>query len=440
MPAGTTATASAASPPWADLPPELLANIMARLHVASAFVRFHAVCYDWNIAGHGYDPPSRLLPWLVAPSSASFFDATEEQLCRCVFSKATYRAPGICAGDRRVACANGTAAWLVRGKDGEMFIANPISAERLDFPDECMSDEWLDHRHNRSIAGDGAVLLHRFNPKPLDDRFRASFLPPGEGAKWQRVSSRLSGSYRCCAAAYHRGNVVCVDLVNCHVLWPGWEPGGRFWLERTWEVRAALPEEPGKARRCSYLVEFDGGLLLASVLQEAGGGDHGLSVSLHELCLLDANNKILGGEPEVEWVRRDESGSDVGKLGDHVMFLGFPGSFAIEAAEFGGEINGGAAYFVIEDDDSAAAELTCSVYRYNFHDGVAALVERLPHGWSDPTCMWFLPDPRILGVIRPPKEGSVPTVTSGDLQGCGCGNKVDNCRLRDGGSYVSSGR
>ncbi|CAL4903792.1 unnamed protein product [Urochloa decumbens] len=414
-------TAAATSPPWADLPPELLANIMARLHVVSDFVRFHAVCYDWNIAGHGYDPPSSLLPWLVAPSSAVFFDVAEEQLCRCIFSKATYRAPGICAGDRRVACADGTAAWLVRGKDGETFLANPLSGDKLSFPDECMSaDEWLDHRYNRSISGDGTALLYRFNPKPLDGRFRASFRHP-YGEKWKSLWSSLGGSDRCCAAAYHRGHVVCVDLVNCHVLWPAWDcqpitAYGQLWLENTREVRAVLPEEPGKARRCSYLVEFDGGLLLASVLREAGSGNGDeLSVSLHELRLNGSDD-----QPEVVWVRRDESDSDIGKLNDHVMFLGFPGSFAVEAAEFGGEVSGGAAYFVIERN-SPAAEEPCSVYRYAFHDGVAALVETLPPGWSDPTCMWFLPDPTILGLIGPPKdkEDSVPTATSGDVQGCG---------------------
>ncbi|CAN6357913.1 unnamed protein product [Urochloa humidicola] len=148
--------ASAASPPWADLPPELLDDISVRLHAASDNVRFHAVCWAWRVAG---DQPSCPLPWLLAPSSAAD-DSAEDQLCRCVFSKATYRAPGICVRDRRVACANGRAAWLVRDK-GETFLANPLTADKLTFPRKCMSDKWLDYRH-RIIAGDSTVLLYDF--------------------------------------------------------------------------------------------------------------------------------------------------------------------------------------------------------------------------------------------------------------------------------------
>ncbi|CAN6344672.1 unnamed protein product [Urochloa humidicola] len=426
MPASTMA--SAASPPWADLPPELLADISARLHAASDNVRFHAVCWAWRVAG---DQPSCPLPWLLAPSSAAD-DSAEDQLCRCVFSKATYRAPGICVRDRRVACANGMAAWLVRDKD-ETFLANPLTADKLTFPRKCMRDKWQDYRH-RIIAGDGTVLLYDFDPNPPDEwycrdtgrmvpcspfRFRARFLRPG-GRKWKRVGSELDySSDRCCAVAYHRGNIVCVNLANCHILWLGLEP---FW---TFQVIAALPEEPDKVRRGSYLVEYEGGLLLASVLQDASDG---LSVSLHELLQLDAD-KNEGEKPEVEWVRRDQSDLDIAKLHDHVMFLGFPGSFTTKASEFGGEVSGGAAYFVIEDASPAAEP--CSVYRYTFHDGVAALIERLPPGWSDASCMWFIPDPQILAAFDPSdEEDSVPTGSSGDMQGCGNSDSPPPQQLR----------
>jgi hypothetical protein len=61
-------------------------------------------------------------------------------------------------------------------------------------------------------------------------------------------------------------------------------------------VRAALPAEPGKVRRCSTSGSLTGGQLLASVLQEtcSGTGDDrpssGLSVSLHELRLKAGQN------------------------------------------------------------------------------------------------------------------------------------------------------
>ncbi|CAN6349199.1 unnamed protein product [Urochloa humidicola] len=324
-------------PPWEDLPVEALRNIFSRLHAASDLVRYHAVCRKWNTASDGDgegDLPGCLLPWLLAPPSSS----EDDQPCRCVFSKATYRAPGICVGgDRRVAYADGTAAWLVGDKEKKTFLANPLTAERLaDLPD---GDWWRDWRH-RVVSGDYDCFLvyDDFNPRR---RFRAWFQHPSFG-RWLRVSSDTIRTDRCCAAASHHGGyVVCVDLVNCHVLRPNpeqEEENEYNYFNTTREVRAPLPEEPaGKVRRCSYLLEYCGDLLLASVLRDRRAGGR-LSVTLHELCLNG------GEEPEVEWVRRDRSGFDMSLLDHDVLFLGFPNSFAMEAAEFSGEVSGGTAY------------------------------------------------------------------------------------------------
>ncbi|CAL4911196.1 unnamed protein product [Urochloa decumbens] len=301
-------------PPWADLPVEALCNIRGRLDMASDSVRFHAVCWDWHAALRRNPPMCCLLPWLVAPSSAAD-DSAEDQRCRCVFSKATYRAPAICFRDRRVACADGTAAWVVRDKD-ETFLANPLTAERLPFP---AGNWWLDRRH-RIVYGDGdCLLLYDFDPRC---RFRGYVAHPKLGDAWLSVSSDLSSSDRCCAAACHHGGyVVCVDLSTCYVLRPHREPMDKYYCTYSYttrEVRAALPEEPaGKVR------------LLAS--------------------------------------------------------------FAIKAERFSGEVSGGTAYLVIEDNSAggqgrsvspAAAEPTCSVYMYRFRDGRTALVERLPAGYG----------------------------------------------------------
>ncbi|CAL4903782.1 unnamed protein product [Urochloa decumbens] len=385
-------------PPWADLPVEARRNICNRLHMASDSVRFHAVCHGWKAALDDGDPPGgRLLPWLLAPSSAATVDEAEDQRCRCVFSKATYRAPGICFRDRRVAYPDGTAAWLVRCRK-KTFLVNPLTAQRL-----CrVNDWWLDYRHRIVCNADSALLYDLFGRR---NKFKASFIHAAAlGDAWFDVSSRLSTS-RCCAAACHKGGyAVCVDLVNCHVLRPSPEQEDEYncGSDTTREVRAALPEEPAdKVRRCSYLLEYRGELLLASVLRDRRAGGR-LSVSLHELRLGAGLNGIE--EPEVRWVSRDQSDSDMSLMEQEVFFLGFPNSFAVEAAEFGGEVSGGAAYFVIEDDNSAggqgrarstAAEPTCSVYRYGFRDDATTLVERLPAGWHDARCMWFLPKPHI---------------------------------------------
>ncbi|XBI03293.1 hypothetical protein VPH35_131726 [Triticum aestivum] len=408
---------------WADLPANLLRDISGRLHATSDAVRFHGVCRSWCNA-----PKSKrgLLPWLVAPSVIAD-SATEDQCCRCVFSKASYSAPGVCVRDTRVARTDGTAAWLL---GADLSLVNPLNAQPLPFPRERLDRKWLDHRH-RVVSDDGAVLLYDFRPEEGNprSRFRASFLRPDHG-EWQRVTSNLDTD-RCCAAAYYYGYIVCVGLASCHILWPRWD-------QITNEVQAALPDEPGKVRRCSYLFESGGDLLLASVLQHDSGTD--LSVSLHQLCLRN------GGEGEeervVEWVRDDES-----DFHDAVLFLGFPGSFPVDAVWFGGELSGGTAYFVIDNtaghDGRSGPLEPCSVYRYNFKDGAATLVETLPAGWHNTRCLWFLPDPQIPVLPEPTtrcqrgtpttrndsttqSQSQQLTIYVGDLS-----PKVDSSRLRD---------
>ncbi|PUZ63261.1 hypothetical protein GQ55_3G054100 [Panicum hallii var. hallii] len=281
-------------------------------------------------------------------------------------------------------------------------------------------------RTHRVVSGDGTILVYDFTPHPPGRRadygfvredFEGAILCPEKDCPdhepWMGVSRDL-GTDRCCAAVYNHGDVVCSDLANCYILW---QTVGRYistglHYRITWTMQAALPDEPGKIRRCSYLLESRGGgeLLLASVLQEACGGGRlacDLSVSLHAL------EREGGEEPLVEWARRDDGTS---MLGDDVLFLGFPGSFAVDAARFGGEVSGGTAYFVMDNDSGGQTEEPCRVYRYSFHDGAATLVETLPPGWHDARCMWFLPDPQISPIRRggpatssgSSRRGSVP--------------------------------
>ncbi|CAN6339945.1 unnamed protein product [Urochloa humidicola] len=205
-------------PPWEDLPVEALRNIAGRLHVASDLVRFHAVCHNWNanVVRGDDDPPGRLLPWLLAPSSSSATaDKAEDQRCRCVFSKATYRAPGICSRDRRVACADGTAAWLIRSKN-KTSLVNPLTAQRL----ARVGEGWLDCQHRIVCHDTGCALLYDFFDRR--HKFEASFIhPPALGYTWFHVSSRLSTGRCCAAACHHGGYVVCLG----HLLRPSPKPG-----------------------------------------------------------------------------------------------------------------------------------------------------------------------------------------------------------------------
>lgn len=149
-------TASTASGQWAELPADLLRDIACRLHTASDAVRFDAVCNPWRNA---LEDQEDLLPWLLAPSEAGD-GSPEDQRCRCVFSRTSYRAPGVCVRDRRVACADGSAAWLLSARK-ELSLVGPLSAEPLPlpFPREHLDRKWLEHRH-RIISDDGAVLLY----------------------------------------------------------------------------------------------------------------------------------------------------------------------------------------------------------------------------------------------------------------------------------------
>ncbi|RCV35879.1 hypothetical protein SETIT_7G275300v2, partial [Setaria italica] len=410
-------------PPWQDLPPGVLRNISGRLHAAADFARFHAVCWPWHAA---LGRPPRFLPWLVAPSDP---DAAGDQRCRCVFSGTSSRALGICVRDRRVACADGTAAWVV-SIGHETSLVDPLTSVRRPFSREDANGEWPDRTH-RTVSVDGSIFLYDFKtwqpgswlpPGVVDHPYsslRGALLCPGD-QEWTFVYGGLSTD-RCCAAVNFYGYIVCVDLANCYVID---------------DAQLELPDVPaGKVRRCSYLLEStDDELLLASVLQDAAGTPDDLTVTLHVLYPLAEEDNGDEGPLVLESLRRDD---DLSLLGEDVMFLGFPGSFAVEADTFGGELSGGTAYFVIDNNSaggqgalgSPAAAPSCSVYRYSFHDGVATLVETLPAGWNDARCMWFLPQPNIsrIPARRSRKCPGAPVrIYVGDLS-----PKVDSYRLRE---------
>ncbi|XP_040376343.1 uncharacterized protein LOC121053470 [Oryza brachyantha] len=352
---------------FSDLPPDLLCDFSGRLHAAADVVRFHAVCRDWRAALDYRQPrphpPPALLPLLLAPAPAP----------------------------TRVSHADGTASWFVDGRFVDLLTAmsDTDAAERY----EC---DWIDHGgfSHRIVSGDGAFHVHRLSEdKHVRGRLSLDGVTWCPGKKRNKYRRRSAGSWvpkrlgsvdtgRCCAVAYHDDATLCVDLRNCYIYEKHLDQLGHRSFVR-------LPDEPGKARQCSYLLEFRGELLLASVLQDAGG--RRLSVSVHALDL-DAALLPLDFQPAAEqaWERRDSA-----DLGDLVLFLGYPGSFAVEAVRFREEVPAGSAYFVVKSEP-------CRVYRYSFVDDAAAatLVDTLPAGWNDERCMWFLPDPMI-APVRP---------------------------------------
>uniref|UniRef100_A0A0E0JY93 RRM domain-containing protein n=1 Tax=Oryza punctata TaxID=4537 RepID=A0A0E0JY93_ORYPU len=179
-----------------------------------------------------------------------------------------------------------------------------------------------------------------------------------------------------------------------------------------------LPDEPGKVRQRSHLLELRGELLLASVLQEDGctGGDGDrLSMSVPAF---DVDAAVHALDPDAA-------------VDDAEAELAVP-AFAVEATRFGDDLPGGSAYFVVRSEP-------CRVYRYSFVDGrggtvAATLVDTLPAGWNDERCMWFLPQPNIDPMEK--EEDSTPasrrrrrrglTIYVNDLS-----PKVDSCGLRE---------
>ncbi|KAF0932964.1 hypothetical protein E2562_013148 [Oryza meyeriana var. granulata] len=384
-----------------DLPPELLCLIAGRLHTAVDVVRFDAVCRAWRDTLHAMPPPPQqqpppaLLPWLVAPTSDDDDTAAAGVACRCVFSKTSYHAPGLCVQDKRVAHADGTGSWFING----LFV-NPLTAmtdtDASRYPWDFIDREGFSQR---IVSGDGTFLVYR-----LEDTYgslsligESWSLYVREGNWVEKTLGAADGYY--VVVACHGGAILCADLANCYI----------YKKELPWHYHTTfmpLPDEPGKVRQRSYLLECRGELLLASVLQDAGctDDDDRLSVSVHAFDV-DAALHALNPDSAVDhnelraapvWEKRDDV------LGDHVLFLGFPGSFAVEAARFGGDVPGGGAYFVVKSEP-------CRVYKYSFEDDGAAatLVETLPAGWNDERCMWFLPEPVIAGISASTKMQQV---------------------------------
>uniref|UniRef100_A0A0E0CIT6 F-box domain-containing protein n=1 Tax=Oryza meridionalis TaxID=40149 RepID=A0A0E0CIT6_9ORYZ len=272
-----------------DLPPELVCLIGRPLHTAIDVVRFHAICSDWRQSLR-YIPPSpppaaALLPWLLAPSSGDDDDAGGGVACRCVFSKTSYHAPGLCFRDRRVAHADGTASWFINDK-----LVNTLTGWTNVGRVKKYPWMWTDGSKgffHCVVSGDGSLLVYRLSPRGF-----------GIGITRRR---RLG-------VAFHGGATVSVDLANCYI---HKEP--LFWLLRT---PMPLPDEPGKVRRRSYLLELRGELLLASVLQDDDDDDR-LSVSVHAfdvdaaLYALDPDAveppAAAAAPPSPVWEKRDDS-------------------------------------------------------------------------------------------------------------------------------------
>lgn len=381
--------------PWAYLSPDLLLDVSSRLHDASDFVRFHAVCKPWRDAAPSLLSPAAsrpaFLPWLLAVNKGRVAHSTLD--FRCVTSSSDApsdgRSYGILAeplgaqstdgggGDRNwVACADGTDAWLFVATPEPRLVKLITGAVILlpRFPDNNKIKVPMEKARG-IVYGDGTVLLYSFLYRKTP-AFTAAALRPGDAA-WTVMKRNLElPAALQSSVVYHDGKILlCMGTCFWSVL-TGGGIGGSAFLQSRWDAS----EYRKYSYECNYVMESRGDLLWTSILLERDWRHHGyahddlssiLSVTVHEL------KEGAGGVKR--WVARDGC-----SLADRILFLGSPASFTVDAAQLG--IVGGCAYFVFRGN----------TFRYNLFIDEAEVVRQLPRRWgTDGACVWLLPQPAI---------------------------------------------
>ncbi|XBI22999.1 hypothetical protein VPH35_063950 [Triticum aestivum] len=351
-----------------DLPPELLREVSSRLHVPADFVRFHAVCKAWRDS-HG-------------PSTTTLTGTGADSLYfRCVFANASYVSPppisgGSGTGMNWVASADGTAVRYFTASDPHgPTLHDPLAGgPPTHLPDENVLRR-LEENPTGIIYNDGAVLL--FSKHDSIDAYTTEFI--------HRTLECPSDGEFCTTRS-----TAAIDSDDVLVARPQSMPRlcDSYFYEH------------------SYVLESRGELLWASVhilMYYPDKGKNGvndlvdaLSMSMHTLeevtegpeklmCLVSKKEKLM-------WTKKDGR-----SLEDRVLFLGWPNSFAVDAAHLG--VSGGFTYFLYYDDQGGRPRHERhGVFRYNLIDNTAEFVEWLPQGRGSDMCMWLLPQLTIAPV------------------------------------------
>ncbi|KAL6644466.1 hypothetical protein ACP70R_016074 [Stipagrostis hirtigluma subsp. patula] len=343
------------SPPWADLPGDALGEIAGRLHDAADFVRFHAVCRPWREAAP--PPPRSFLPCLIKLDDGSLDTGALLHL-HSPFARKTRRPASSWAvaalRGKILECldvAGGRVLALGCSNDGDRtaMLINPLTGDATSLPPlpENISprDAWP--YPSGVISNNGLIVLHTFPSS-------AVLLRPGE-TDWEDVDISCATDMDLCSDRFvRRVTVLCSSGV----------------LQGGTRAMAKLPERQHGRQR--YVLESQGELLCIDAqemhlcLQGQTGGTLPLAVSVHAL-------EVHGDDGSPQWVEREH-----GRGIDHMcLFLDWMSSsgFAVDAREFtGAEVSGGSAYFVGYQNRGSVY----GVYRYNFKDGTAAIMDELP--------------------------------------------------------------
>ncbi|CAL4935416.1 unnamed protein product [Urochloa decumbens] len=404
---------------WADLPPDLLRLISGRLRETGDFVRFHSTCQAWRDAAPATLP--EFLPWLLAPGRD--YPSSTAQL-RSIFSKTTWCAPRTYGLRKRwLATEDGAGAWLLTSETGpapSLRLVDPFTgAAAAVLPPFPAGSRTGGHRGripyaNGFVLADGAVVLFSIESFHKHGCFvMAAVLRPGDAA-WAEGKGILMDCASCggsivCAAAYHDGEIVLADVLQVDTVKLRVASGGVLDVMVT-PIRKdppwnCFPRKLQPQPRRIYTFKSRGELLAACLLLDTTKQDGGGAMSVSVYALEPGEGG--GGRGDPRWVARD-----AWSLRDRVLFLGFPASFAVDAARLGGAVSGGCAYFVHNSWEAGVARRknvpeACRVYRYSFEDGGAAAVEELPTGagWDNELLItWFAPRPSAIAPVREIRE------------------------------------
>ncbi|CAN6213978.1 unnamed protein product [Urochloa humidicola] len=400
---------------WADLPPDLIRRVSGTLHDAGDSVRFHAACKAWRATLPSPHPPP-FLPWLLAPGG---HDRPWMARLRSIFSNTTWCTPGT-SSRRRVkwlASADGVGPWLLIITGGRnsghspssLRLVNALSGAAATLPPLPHEIERLIYieRATGVVGADGAVVLYDIGFYFENTScILAAVLRPGDDV-WTEAKTVLTPhtglDHRCAAAYLHGGEVILADLYQSSTVklrvpaGSGGDDGGVVVEELRTTPAEITPDQRAQRPQRVYTFESHGEVLAVVVAVPeaadvvAGGGD--LAAGDLSVWVYGMEAAGDGRRSSVRWVNRGGRGL----LRDRVLFLGWPTSFAVDAARLGGAVGGGSAFFILNAGwrNVGGTGRSC-VYRHCFGDGSTTVVEELSAGagWDvDERMMWFIPQP-----------------------------------------------
>ncbi|KAK3122254.1 hypothetical protein QOZ80_8BG0667150 [Eleusine coracana subsp. coracana] len=365
---------SAASPPWADLPSDAVSEIAGRLHEPGDFVRFHAVCRPWRKAPPPpHQTPGSFLPCLL---EHTIFDYTDNLSLYSPFSRkrtGLHTRTSILAGKKLKGSDAAGGRFLAIAVNRQPVLVNPLTGAVTALP-PLSKDMFPSYTYRWQCSKDGVVMFYSSWSRAV------VLLRPGENC-WQEIDVEASldnmGLNSAQDLDQHTRRAIALLCSS----------GGVPTLTR---AMAQLPRAaPGTSR---YVLESLHGELLLCLdvldLQKAKSPDL-ISVTVHAL-------EVRNNDGTPQWVKQGRGGGI--DDGHACLFLSKDGSgFAIDVREFGGadEVTGGCAYFV---DNHPTQTMRDAVWRYNFRDGTATVVDELPAGFGI-TCMWYKPRRPIISAL-----------------------------------------